>query len=58
LRPTLESAPSVVSDASKPHLAGDPHRQCHPMQRQFARIASRPTAGRDFAALSRKQKYP
>ena len=61
LRPTIEFAPSVVSDAPKPPLASDPHRQRHQIQRQFGQIASRPalpTAGRDFATLSRKQKYP
>ena len=61
LRPTPECAPSVVSNASKPHLAADRHRQRQPMQRQFGQIASRPafaTAGRDCATFSRKQKYP
>src|SRR5271170_5619691 len=61
LRPTPEFAPSVVNDTSKPPLAADPHRQRHPMQQRFRQIASRPafpTAGRDLATLSRKQKYP
>src|ERR1700722_17963839 len=52
LRPTIEFAPSVVSDAQKPALAGNPHRHTHPIQRHFGQIASRPmlpTAGRDCA---------
>ena len=61
LRSTIEFAPSVVSDAQKPPLVSDAHRQRHPIHRQFSQIASRPalpTADRDFATLSRKQKYP
>ncbi|HEY6456054.1 MAG TPA: hypothetical protein VIY90_12330 [Steroidobacteraceae bacterium] len=61
LRPTIEFAPSVVSDAPKPPLASDPHRQRHQIQRQFRQIASRPTlltARRNCASLNRKQKYP
>jgi len=54
----IELAPSVVSDAPKHPLASDPHRQRHQIQRQLGQIASRSTAGRDFATLSRKQKYP
>jgi hypothetical protein len=61
LRPTREFASSLVSDASKHPLAGDPHQQRHSMQRQVEQIASRPAlsiARRDVATLSRKQKYP
>ena len=61
LRPTLEFALSLVSDDSKLPRAGNPHRHSHPIQRQFRQIAPRPTlptAGRDLARLSRKQKYP
>jgi hypothetical protein len=61
LLPTIELAPSVLSDAPKHHLASDPHRKRQPMQQRSAQIASRPAsanADRDFAALSRKQKYP
>jgi hypothetical protein len=61
LQPTPECVPALVSNVSKPHLAADPHQQRQPMQRQFGQSASRPTpptAGRDRATLSRKQKYP
>jgi len=61
LRPTLEFAPTVVSDASKLPLAGNSHRHTHPILRHFRQIASRPTlptAGRVCDTLSRKQKYP
>jgi hypothetical protein len=61
LRPIIEFAPSVVSDASKPPLAANPHRQRHSMQRPPRQIASHSAstnAGRDLTTLSRKQKYP
>src|SRR5579863_4189941 len=61
LRQTPEFAPSVASDLAKPPLASDLHWQRRPMQRQLRQIASPPapaTVGRDFATLSRKQKYP
>src|SRR5271170_7621974 len=61
LRQTIEFAPSVVSDAPKPPLAGDPRRQGRPIRQRRGRIASRPTpatAGHDLVRLSRKPKYP
>ena len=61
LRPTLQFASSLVSNAAKLPLAGNPHRQRHQIHRQFGHIATRPaapTAGREFATLSRKPKYP
>jgi hypothetical protein len=58
LRPTIELAPSALSDAPKPPLASGSHRQRHPIQQQSGQIALRPTADRDCATLSRKQKYP
>jgi hypothetical protein len=54
----IEFAPSVVSDAPKHPPASDPHRQRHQIQRQLKQIASRSIAGRNFATLNRKQKYP
>ena len=55
LPPMLEFASSLVRDAAKLPLAGNPDRHSHPIQGQFEQIASRPvapTAGRDSATLS------
>ena len=58
LRPTLECAPSIVSNATKLSCAGNPYRHSHRSPRQFRQIASPPaatSAGRDCAKLGRNR---
>src|ERR1700753_991304 len=55
LRPTIECASSLVSNAAKLSRAGNAHRHSHLIPRQFKPIGSRPaapSAGRDAATLS------
>src|ERR1700719_580620 len=61
LRPMFDFAPSVVTGASKPPLAGHRHRHADPIHQRCAPIPSPltlPTTGPNIAGLSRKPKSP
>ena len=61
LRPTPEFVSSVVNSAANLPHNDNPHQHSHLIQRQGGQIPSHPaapTAGRDFATLGSKQKYP